>query len=72
MTTMEVSAHVCNFCDAIASFFKQTLKKLQYARQMEANRRVASDLVHLGFHNQKEYNYILMKMNDKTNEEYDK
>jgi len=72
MTTMEISAHVCNFCDALASFFKQTLKKWQYARQMEANRRVAADLVHLGFHNQKEYNYILMKMNDKTNEEYDK
>ena len=72
MTTMEISAHVCNFCDALASFFKQTLKKWQYARQMEANRRVAADLVHLGFHNQKEYKYILMKMNDKTNEEYDK
>ena len=72
MTTMEISAHVCNFCDALASFFKQTLKKWQYARQMEANRRGAADLVHLGFHNQKEYNYILMKMNDKTNEEYDK
>ena len=69
---MEISAHVCNFCDALASFLKQTLKKWQYARQMEANRRVAADLVHLGFHNQKEYNYILMKMNDKTNEEYDK
>ena len=50
---MEISAHVCNFCDALASFFKQTLKKWQYARQMEANRRVAADLVHLGFHNQK-------------------
>ena len=72
MTTMEISAHVCNFCDALESFFKQTLKKWQYARQMEANRRVAADLVHLGFHNLKEYNYILMKMNDKTNEEYDK
>ena len=72
MTTMEISAHVCNFCDALASFFKQTLKKWQYASQLEANRRVAADLVHLGFNNQKEYNYILMKMNDKTNEEYDK
>ena len=54
MTTMEISAHVCNFCDAVASFFKQTLKNWQYARQMEANRRVAADLIHLGFHQQKE------------------
>ena len=54
------------------NFVKKTLKNWQYARQMEANRRVAADLIHLGFHQQKEYNYILMKMNDKTNEEYNK
>ena len=72
MTTLEISAYVCNFCEAVATFFKKTLKNWQHARQMEANRRVAADLIHLGFHNQKEYNYILMKMNDKANEEYNK
>tara|TARA_B100001057_G_scaffold102429_1_gene99674 strand:+ start:388 stop:513 length:126 start_codon:yes stop_codon:yes gene_type:complete len=37
---------------------------------MAANRVVAQDLVHLGFHNQKEYNQILQKMNDKAVNEY--
>ena len=70
MTTTTITAYACSFCDAVASFFKETLKNWQYARQMEANRRVAADLIHLGFHQQKEYNHILMQMNDKTNEEY--
>ena len=61
---MEISAHVCNFCDAVASFFKETLKNWQYARQMEANRRVAADLVHLGFNQQKEYDKELNCMID--------
>ena len=37
---------------------------------MSANRIVAEQLIHLGHHNQKEYNQILSKMNDKTIEEY--
>jgi len=72
MTTIEITAHVCNFCEAVAAFFKKTLKNWQYARQMEANRRVAIELCDLGFHQHKEYNYILTKMNDKTNEDYNK
>ena len=38
--------------------------------QMNANRRVARELIHLGFHQQKEYNQILQRMNDKTIDEY--
>ena len=72
MTTLQISAHVCSFCDAVAAYIKKVTKNVRYARQMEANRRVAADLIHLGFHNQKEYNDILMRLNDKANEEYDR
>ena len=70
MTTLEISAYVCNFCEAVATFFKKTLKNWQHARQMEANRRVAQELIFLGFNQQKEYDHILQKMNDKAAEEY--
>ena len=70
MTTLEISAHVCNFCDAVASFFKTTFKKISFGMQMSANQRVARELVHLGFHQQKEFNQILQRMNDKTVDEY--
>tara|TARA_R100001509_G_C4729991_1_gene169525 strand:+ start:396 stop:521 length:126 start_codon:yes stop_codon:yes gene_type:complete len=39
---------------------------------MAANRKVAADLVHLGFHQQKEYDQILQRMNDHTINEYHK
>ena len=70
MTTMQLTASVCSFCDAVASKFKSILKNWQFARQMSANRIVAEQLIHLGHHNQKEYNQILQKMNDKTIDEY--
>ena len=38
--------------------------------QMSANQRVARELIHLGFHQQKEMNQILQRMNDKTIDEY--
>ena len=38
--------------------------------QMTANQRVARELVHSGFHQQKEFNQILQRMNDKTIEEH--
>ena len=70
MTTLAISAYACRFCDAVASFFKTTLKKIKFGMQMSANRRVARELVHLGFNQQKEMNQILQRMNDKTIEEY--
>ena len=60
----------CKVCASIANFFKAIVKKISYGMQMSANQRVARELVHLGFHQQKEMNQILQKMNDKTNEEY--
>ena len=38
--------------------------------QMSANKRVAQELVHLGFHQQKEFSQILQNMNDKAIEEH--
>ena len=70
MTTMQLTASVCSFCDSVALKFKSVLKNWQFARQMSANRIVAEQLIHLGHHNQKEYNQILQKMNDKTIDEY--
>ena len=70
MTSLAISAYACRFCDAVASFFKTTFKKIKFGMQMNANRRVARELIHLGFHQQKEYNQILQRMNDKTINEY--
>ena len=70
MTTLTISAYACRLCDAISSFFTKTLKKIQFGRQMSANRKVAQELIHLGFHQQKEYNQILQRMNDHTINEY--
>ena len=60
----------CHVCEVIGKYFSKTFKKIQYGLQMSANRRVARELVHLGFHNQKEYSQILQRMNDKTINEY--
>ena len=68
--TQAVSTATCRVCDAVATWCKRALLRIQYNRQMAANRVVAQDLVHLGFHNQKEYNQILQKMNDKAVNEY--
>ena len=37
---------------------------------MTANKKVAEELIHLGFHQQKEYSQILQRMNDRTINEY--
>tara|TARA_B110000444_G_scaffold91391_1_gene86333 strand:+ start:814 stop:1044 length:231 start_codon:yes stop_codon:yes gene_type:complete len=68
--TQALNTATCRVCDAVAAWSKRALHRIQYNRQMAANRRVAADLIHLGFHNQKEYNQILTNMNDKTINEY--
>tara|TARA_Y100000004_G_C8934494_1_gene421481 strand:- start:1566 stop:1793 length:228 start_codon:yes stop_codon:yes gene_type:complete len=71
MTTItQTWNYTCAFCDKVASYFSKSLKNWQFARQMTANRIVAEQLIHLGHHQQKEYNQILSKMNDRTVEEY--
>ena len=70
MSTMEITAYACSFCDAVASFFKKSLKKIQFGLQMSANKRVAQELCSLGFHQNKEFKQILQEMNDKAVEEY--
>ncbi len=70
MTTIAIPAFACKVCESISSFFKRTLKNYQFARQMAANREVARQMIHLGYNQQKEYEQILQKMNDKTIEEY--
>lgn len=70
MTTLIISAYACRFCDAVASSFKKIYKNIRFGMQMSANQRVARELIHLGFHQQKEMSQILQRMNDKTIEEY--
>ena len=70
MTSIAISAYACRFCDAVASSFKKVYKRVVFGMQMSANQRVARELIHLGFHQQKEMNQILQRMNDKTIEEY--
>jgi hypothetical protein len=68
--TQAVNTATCRVCDAVAAWSKRTLSNIQYNRQMAANRRVAQDLISLGFHHQKEHDQILQKMNDRTINEY--
>ena len=70
MTTIAISAYACRFCDAVASFFKTTFKRIRFGLQMSANRKVAQELCSLGFHQQKEFSQILQRMNDQAVEEY--
>ena len=70
MTTLAIYAYTCRFCDAVASFTKKVYKNIKFGMQMNANRRVARELIHLGFPQQKEMNQILQRMNDRTVDEY--
>ena len=60
----------CHVCEVVGNYLNKTLKKMQYGLQMSANRRVARELAHLGFHQQKEYSQILQQLNDKAINEY--
>jgi len=68
--TQAVSTATCRVCDAVAAWGKRTLSNIQYNRQMAANRRVAQDLISLGFNHQKEHDQILRQLNDRTINEY--
>ena len=70
MTTMSITAYTCKICENVANYFSKVLKRLQFARQMSANKIVAEQLIHLGHHNQKEYHQVLQRMNDHTINEY--
>jgi len=72
MTTLTAALNqaTCRVCANVAAWAKLTLQRIQFARQMAANRRVAQDLIGLGFHHQKEHDQILQRMNDRTINEY--
>ena len=70
MTTMTITAFTCSICDKVANFFKGAFKSIKYGMQMSANRRVARELVHLGFHQQKEMSQILQRMNEQAKNDY--
>ena len=72
MTTLTAALNqaTCRVCTNVATWVKLTLQRIQFARQMAANRRVAQDLIGLGFYHQKEHDQILQRMNDRTINEY--
>ena len=70
MTTLAIYAYTCKFCDTVAAFTKKVYKNIKFGMQMSANQRVARELIHLGFHQQKEMSQILQRMNDRTIDEY--
>ncbi len=72
MTTMTISAITCSICDKVSNFFSNLYRTVKFGMQMSANRRVARELVHLGFHQQKEMNQILQRMNDQAIKEYNR
>ena len=72
MTTMTITAITCRICDKVANFFSNLYRNIKFGMQMAANRRVARELVHLGFHQQKEFNQILSRMNEQAHKEYNK
>jgi len=72
MTTMTITAITCNICDKVANFFSKLYKRTVLGMQMSANQRVARELIFLGFHQQKEYNQLLQRMNDAAIDEYNK
>jgi len=70
MTTMSITAFTCSACEKIATMFNNLFRKVRFGMQMSANQRVARELIHLGFHQQKEFNQLLQRMNDQAIEEY--
>ena len=72
MTTMTITAITCRICDKVANFFSNLYRKVKFGMQMSANQRVARELIHLGFHQQKEFNQILSRMNEQAHKEYNK
>ena len=70
MTTMTITAITCSICDKVANFFSNLYKNVKFGMQMSANRRVARELVHLGFHQQKEMSQILQRMNEQAKNDY--
>jgi len=70
MTTMTITAITCSICDKVANFFSKLYKKTVLGMQLSANQRVARELVHLGFHQQKEYSQILQRMNEAALDEH--
>lgn len=72
MTTMTITAITCNICEKVATFFSNLYKKIIFGMQMSANQRVARELIHLGFHQHKEYDQILQRMNEAARQEYNR
>ena len=52
MTTLTAALNqaTCRVCANVSAWLKRALHSIQFNRQMAANRKVAADLIHLGFH----------------------
>ncbi|MBK55906.1 MAG: hypothetical protein CMC84_01075 [Flavobacteriaceae bacterium] len=68
-----VYEETCKICETISLWFQKTIIQIQRGRQLSANREIINQLPALmAVSHNKELNYNLDKMNDLTNEMYDK
>ena len=68
-----VYEETCKICETISLWFQKIIIQIQRGRQLSANREIINQLPALmAVSHNKELNYNLDKMNDLTNEMYDK
>ena len=69
-----VYEQTCHVCDAVRIFVLKTFINMQRARQLSANSKIINQYMHIEFkgYNDPDLPYHLNRINDRTNEEYDK
>ena len=69
-----VYEQTCHVCDAVRLFVMRAFINMQRGRQLSANQRVIRQYMHIEYYGYKDPDlpYHLNRINDRTNEEYDK
>ena len=69
-----VYRQTCHVCDAIRLFVMRAFINMQRGRQLSANQKVIRQYMHIEYYGYKDPDlpYHLNRINDRTNEEYDK
>jgi hypothetical protein len=74
MTTLTTTYNItCQICEYVAKALKNTFRAIIVGRQMAVNAQVARELQQLGFYGRDaDLKHIIMQLNNKTSEEYEK
>tara|TARA_R110002153_G_scaffold29711_13_gene91233 strand:+ start:42205 stop:42441 length:237 start_codon:yes stop_codon:yes gene_type:complete len=63
----------CKICESVAKAFTKSFRAIIVGRQMAVNAQVARELQQLGFYGRDaDLKHIIMQLNNKTSEEYEK